>query len=77
VYDTGDVQGVNESTPVDSEHWKLDPGSELNANVGALLFVGLAGAVSIVTTGEVVSIVSALLVVLVLPAASLARTANV
>src|SRR2546422_769743 len=49
----GEVQGAKASAPVESEHWKVTLGFEVNAKVGVLMFVGVGGWLLIVAVGGV------------------------
>ena len=74
----GLLQGLKSAVPVSSEHWKLEPGSELKSKLGVLSAVVPCGAEVIVAVGPAVSTVkSSVAAGPVLPAPSVARTRKV
>ena len=74
----GLVQGLKEGVPWSSEHWKVEPGSELKSKLGVLSAVVPCGAEVIVAVGPTVSTVKLSVATgPVLPAGSVARTRKV
>ena len=74
----GLLQGLKEGVPWSSEHWKVEPGSELKSKLGVLSAVVPCGAEVIVAVGATVSTVkSSVAAGPVLPASSVARTRKV
>ena len=74
----GLLQGLKSAVPWSSEHWKVEPGSELKSKLGVLSAVVPCGAEVIVAVGPTVSTVkSSVAAGPVLPAWSVARTRKV